>query len=268
MEVKKVNKDEGKYNLYFFVNKLYNILWFNFLIVFFYFSIIEMNINIFTQIANLTFSSPFATAGAFFSALFFALEITILVMLFLKAKEEMIKPEWMRDYSFTPTIYLVRTNYKTVTKYFWFFTCIKKMLLALMVTVLYDNPLAAIVGVSSVHALYISLAIYCEPFDRKYVRIHFYLTEAMKMFMFLSLVNFTTKYAEFVQLISLTIIFYALLAFIFGMHLFFLLISICVEKDVYCHFLRKKFCPKDHPELEHSKIGYRSNQKVFIYVKE
>jgi hypothetical protein len=76
----------------------------------------------------------------------------------------MIKPEWMRDYSFTPTIYLIRTNYKTITKYFWFFSCLKKMLLSMMITLFYDDPLSAIVGVASVHAIYLSLAIYCEPF--------------------------------------------------------------------------------------------------------
>ena len=131
------------------------------MIIFFYFSIIEININIFTQINNLTFSSSFATTGAFFSALFFALEITLLLLLFLKAREEMIKPEWMRDHSFTPTIYLIRTNYKSVTKYFWFFSCLKKILLALMLTIFYENPLSAIIGVSSVHASYLALAIYC-----------------------------------------------------------------------------------------------------------
>lgn len=159
--MKRVNRDEGKITFYWFVNRLYNILWFNFLIIFFYFSIIEININIFTQVANLTFSSPFATTGAFFSALFLALEITLLVLLFLKAKEEMIKPEWMRDYSFTPTIYLIRTNYKSVTKYFWFFSCLKKALIALVITVAYDDPVTAIVGVSTVHAAYLGLAIYC-----------------------------------------------------------------------------------------------------------
>lgn len=143
------------------MNKLYNILWFNFLIIFFYFSLIEMNINIFTQVANLTFSSAFATAGTFFSALFLALEITLVVLLLLKAKEEMIKPEWMRDYSFTPTIYLIRTNYKTVTKYFWFFSCLKKMLIALVMTVFYETPVSAIVAVCTVHTAYLGLAIYC-----------------------------------------------------------------------------------------------------------
>jgi len=72
-EIKRVEKDKDKLSLFWVVNKLYNMLWFNLLIVFFYFSIIEMNINIFTQIANLTFSSSFATVGAFFSALFLAL---------------------------------------------------------------------------------------------------------------------------------------------------------------------------------------------------
>lgn len=111
--------------------------------------------------ANLTFSSGFATTGAFFSALFLALEITLLVLLLLKAKEEMIKPEWMRDYSFTPTIYLIRTNYKTLTKYFWFFSCLKKILIALVITICYDTPVSAIVGVSAVHGAYLGLAIYC-----------------------------------------------------------------------------------------------------------
>ena len=68
------------------VSKIYNMMWFNILIVFFYFSLIEININIFTQIANLTFSSSFANTGAFFSAAFLAAEIVILLLLFLKAK--------------------------------------------------------------------------------------------------------------------------------------------------------------------------------------
>lgn len=73
----------------------------------------------------------------------------------------MIKPEWMRDHSFTPIVYLIRTNFKSMTKYFWFFSCIKKILLGLMLTIFYDNPLNAIVGVSAVHISYLSLAIYC-----------------------------------------------------------------------------------------------------------
>lgn len=226
------------------------MFWFNILIVFFYFSLIEMNINIFTQIANLTFSSDFATTGAFFSAIFLALEIVILFLLFLKAKEEMIKPEWMRDYSFTPTIYLIRTNFKTITKYFWFVSCIKKILLAMMITVFYKDPLAAIVTVCAVHTAYLSLAIYCEPFERRYIRAHFYITETAKLFLFLSLINFTAKYTQTVQLISLTMIFYVLLAFVFGMHFTFILISLYMEKDVYKHFLFKKCCEEEHPELK------------------
>ena len=137
------------------------MLWLHLLIVFFYFSLIEININIFTQIANLTFSSAFATSGAFLSAFFLAAEIMILVLLLLKAKEELIKPEWMRDSSYTATTYLIRTNYKTLTKYFWFISCFKKMLLALAITVLYDQPLYSIIAVCCIHATYLSVAIYC-----------------------------------------------------------------------------------------------------------
>jgi len=188
------DKDKGKVTLFSVVSKVYNMMWFNILIVFFYFSLIEININIFTQIANLTFSSPFANTGAFFSAAFLAGEVVLLLLLFLKAKEEMIKPEWMRDYSFTATIYLIRTNFKTITKYFWFISCLKKILLALMITSLYGNPGQAIVGVCAVHTIYLSIAIYCEPFERKYIRAHFYITESAKLFMFLGLIDFTSKY--------------------------------------------------------------------------
>lgn len=75
-EVTKIEKKVApieKWSLYYVINWIYNILWYNFALEFFYFSVIEININIFTQIGNLTFSSPFATAGAFFSAVFLAL---------------------------------------------------------------------------------------------------------------------------------------------------------------------------------------------------
>ena len=94
------------------------------------------------------------------------------------------------------------------------------------------------------------------------------MTEGGKLFLFLSLINFTTKYEETSQLIKLTIIFYAMLAFLFGMHLFFLLVSICLEKEVYKHFLLKKCCPEDHTELTDQRVGYRSDEKLFIYPKE
>lgn len=166
----------------------------------------------------------------------------------------------MRDYAYTPTMYLVRTNYKTITKYFWFISVVKKILLAMMITLLYDDPLSSIIGVSTVHAVYLCLAIYCEPFERKYIRVHFYLTEAMKMFMFLSLIDFTTKYVEFIQLINLTQIFYTMIAFIFGCHLFFLLLNIIFERQVYLHFIKKMCCKEDYQHTQSiTRIGYRSN---------
>lgn len=136
-------------------------MWLNFFIIFFYLSLIEININIFTQIGNLTFSSGFAATGAFFSALFLAIELVVLVLLALKIREETIKPEWMRDYTYTAALYLIRTNYKTVTKYFWFFACIKKILLAIMITTMYDSPSSAIIAISSVQIIFICFAVYC-----------------------------------------------------------------------------------------------------------
>ena len=68
------SKEEEEWSLCFrIVNRLNNSLWLHFYITFFYFSLIEINLNVFTQIANLTFSSSFAAAGAYFSAVFLAL---------------------------------------------------------------------------------------------------------------------------------------------------------------------------------------------------
>ena len=68
------------------VIKFHNFMWLNFVITFFYLSLVEININVFSQIANLTFSSPFAATGAFFSAVFLAIEVIALILLFLKCK--------------------------------------------------------------------------------------------------------------------------------------------------------------------------------------
>ena len=167
------------------------MVWYTFFITFFYLSLIEININIFTQIANLTFSSGFAAFGAFCSAVFLAVEILVIGLLWLKIREESIKPEWMRDYTFTAPIYMIRTNYKTVTKYFWVLSCFKKILLCLFVAIYYHDPSSAILSISVVQPFYIALCIYCEPYERRYVRMHLYIMEVLKIFVFLSLINFT-----------------------------------------------------------------------------
>ena len=69
------------------LNWFTNVFWLTLPLHFFYFSLIELNINIFTQIGNLTFSSSFAATGAFFSALFLSLEIFLLFVLLLKTRE-------------------------------------------------------------------------------------------------------------------------------------------------------------------------------------
>ena len=67
----------------------------------------------------------------------------------------------MRDYTYTAPIYLVKTNYKTITKYFWFFSCIKKILIALMITVFYEDASSAMIAISAVEATFICFSVYC-----------------------------------------------------------------------------------------------------------
>ncbi len=172
------------------VIKLANILCFNFLIVFAYLSLVEININIFTQMVNLTFSSSFAATGAFFSALFLGLEIVILILFFFKSKEELTKPEWMQNHSYSALHYLIRTNFKSLTKYFFFCCSIKKILFALIIVVFYDSPSNAILGFSILQAIFLCFSIYLEPYQKRYLRIHFYICESLKLFFFFSLINF------------------------------------------------------------------------------
>lgn len=73
--------------MYSIVNTLHNLLWFNLLIVFFYFSLIEVNINIFFQLRHLTFDDSFATAGSISSIIFLLAEAILLAFLLLKAKK-------------------------------------------------------------------------------------------------------------------------------------------------------------------------------------
>ena len=163
---------------------------FNFMIVFFSLSLLEINVNVFTQISNLTFSSSFAATGAFFSAIFMALELVLLILLFIKTQQEVTKPTWMQDHSYSATHYLIRTNYKSMTKYFFFSNSIKKILLALLIVVFYDNPSNAILSFSVVQCIFLCFSIYCEPFEKRYIRIHFYICETLKLFFFVSLINF------------------------------------------------------------------------------
>lgn len=251
---------------YKIVNTLFNIIWFNFFLVFFYLSLIEININIFTQIANLTFSSSFAAAGAYFSALFMALEIVLLILLAFKIKEETVKPEWMRDYSYCAPIYLIRTNYKTITKYFWFFSCLKKILIALMITVFYHESNNAILGVASVQLSFLAFSIYCEPFERRHFRIHLYLMELFKLFTFLSLINFSEKYIEYIRMIEMTHILYQILAFIFGFNLFWIIFNIIAERKIFMRYLSGIF-QKNNKDNEYvqGRRGYYSEGKLCIY---
>ena len=134
--------------------------WLNFYITFFYLSITEINLNIFTQITNLTFSSTFAAVGAYFSAVFMALQFVLLYLLALKIREECYKAEWFRDHTFTAPIYLIRTNYKMLTRYFWFISCIKKIIISLFLTIMYSEPKNSILAISAVQFAYICCAIY------------------------------------------------------------------------------------------------------------
>lgn len=147
----------------------------------------------------------------------------------------------MRDFSFSPCFYLIRTNYKTVTKYFWFISCIKKVFFALFITIFYSDPVSAIITISSVEALYILIAIYCEPYERRYLRLHFYITEGFKLFVFISLLNFSEKYTFNKQLIDITQIFYIVLALIFGSHFGWIMINLLIEWKVYWYAVKQRF---------------------------
>ena len=242
--------------------------WFTFFITFFNLSLIEININIFTQIANLTFSSGFAVFGAFASAVFLALEFLVIGLLWMKIREEGLKPEWMRNYAYTAPIYLIRTNYKTVTKYFWVIHSTKKILMALFTVMYYHHPDSAIISAGTIQIIYVMVCIYCEPYERRVLRIHLYLIEMLKGVLYFSMLNFTQKYESYVQMISMTMVLYTNLAMIFGCNLFFILAHLMMERDWYVRAISQK-CDKDNEDNQYLKgrLGYYSEGRLYVYEK-
>lgn len=66
----------------------------------------------------------------------------------------------MQDYSYSALHYLIRTNYKSLTKYFFFWTAIKKILFALIIVAFYNSPSDAIIGYSALQVIFLCLSIY------------------------------------------------------------------------------------------------------------
>ena len=114
----------------------------------------------------------------------------------------------MQDHSYTAVLYLIRTNFKSFSKYFFFWSSIKKILFALIIAACYDNPGNAILGFSTLQMIYLCFSLYVEPFEKRYLRLHFYTCEILKLFLFISLINFVEKYKEFTALIEMTEVFF------------------------------------------------------------
>ena len=200
--------------------------WFTVLVFFFNLSLIEININIFTQINHLTFRSGYVTWGTLVSAVFLVGEILVMAMLWIKTQEETKKPEWMRDYAYTAPIYMIRTNYKTITKYYTFICYLKKILLAICLTSFYSEPITAIFALGIATTAFIMFSVYCEPYERRYLRIHLYMMETLKIFLYLSLLNFTEKYTNDGRMIYMISVIYWLVTFIFAINFFYILCSL------------------------------------------
>ena len=139
----------------------------------------------------------------------------------------------MQDHSYTAIVYLIRTNYKSLSKYFFFFSTAKKIFFALLIVAYYDQPQKAIQAFSILQMIFVCFSLYIEPFEKRYLRIHFYTCELLKLFFFLSLINFVEKYKEYTKLTDVTEVFFVMLGLIFGFHFFGLLFCLIMERKVY-----------------------------------
>lgn len=83
------------------------------------------------------------------------------------------------------------------------------------------------------------MSMYIEPFEKRHLRIHFYFCEVLKLFLFLSLVNFVEKYKEYTALTDVTEVFFVMLGFIFGFHFFALLFCLFMERKAYWHAVKR-----------------------------
>ena len=182
----------------------------------------------------------------------------------------------MYDHSYSALLYLLRTNYKLPSKYFFFYQALKKILFALVITACYDNPPDAILGLSVIQIIFLCTSMYFEPFEKRYIRIHFYICESCKLFLSVSLINFVEKYTEYTALTEVTSIFFFMFAVIFGLHFALMLVGLLIERKVYWYATKRLFCKlkrsctkKDSPassELmspdEEMVVGY------FHYIRE
>ena len=48
------------------------------------------------------------------------------------------------------------------------------------------------------------------------------------------------------------------MAFVFGMHLVFMVVSLVIERRVYKYFANKKCCKGEYEEQKWQRVGYRS----------
>ena len=213
---------------YRWVNKLFNMSWLGLFIHAFYMSLIEFSLNTAIQVSNLNISTTFSIFGLMFCGIMVAFVVLVLGYFLKQHKEQSLLKEKYRDQSYS-TFWHLSNDRKFIGKYYWFWVAGKKILLPFLYVCLQDKPHTLITAVGITQALWLVLAVYSEPYERKYLRLSLYASETFKLLVYVALSNFSEKYVNYLPLVPITNMVYLLIVLTFASHTLFILCNIIIE---------------------------------------
>lgn len=224
---------------YRIVNKIFNMAWLGLFIQAFYMSLIELNLNTAIQVANMNISTTFSIFGLMFCGIMVAFEVLVVGYFFKEHKEQSLLKEKYRDQSYS-TFWHLGSDRKFIAKYYWFWSAGKKVVLPFLYVCLQDKPHTLITAVAVTQAIWLILTVYCEPYERKYLRLSVYASETLKLLTYVALTNFSEKYVNYLPLVPITNMVYLLIVLTFAGHTLFIVGNIILEGQIYWRTIRRK----------------------------
>lgn len=157
------------------MDKFFNIFYIGMVLNVFYFSLLELNLNIAIQFSNPPFASGFSRFGIVVAVVMIGVEGTAFFFMFKYFRKEMsVRIEYRNPHLDTMWRDLSETE-TLLSKYFWFIGCIKNIILPAIVASLYYNTENQLIGIAIFQGLWTAFCVGISPYNRKYMRLHLYI---------------------------------------------------------------------------------------------
>lgn len=245
---------------YRIINRLYNMSFYGLAIHAFSFSLVEINVNTAIQVMNLNVTSAFSVVGLIFCGLMVAFEIVVFAYFLREYRQESHLKLKYRNPQLSTFWYLINDR-KFIARYFWFWSAAKKIVYAFVFVCLANSPHQVITSVAVAQCVWLILTVYSEPYERMYLRLCAYMSETLKMLIYVALTNFSEKYVEYLPLVPITNLVYLLVILMCANYTLFIVCNIAVEHQIYWRALRRKFgC-----EVEPMRVGGYVSGKLRMY---